>query len=149
MNVPTRQIPLALFYIQLIACTRRGTVASYEPEAKLFRILGNPARLDLLDCLSAGEACVCHLEALLGMRQAYLSQHLAVLRQAGLVQGRRQGLNIYYRLAEPRLLLVLEAAHALTRHSRLTRRPPATSVPDCPCPKCSQAAAAHPRNSQS
>jgi DNA-binding transcriptional ArsR family regulator len=60
-------------------------VARSEPEARLFRILSNPARLDLLACLRDGEACVCHLEAALGLRQAYISQQLAVLRQAGLV----------------------------------------------------------------
>lgn len=111
-------------------------MAYSEPEAKLFRILSHPARLDLLACLREGEACVCHLEAALGLRQAYISQQLAILRQAGLVQDRREGLNIYYRLAEPRLLPVLDAARQVTGPSR---RPQAVAVPDCPCPKCSAA----------
>ena len=112
------------------------------PEARLFRILSNPARLDVLACLRDGEACVCHLEAALGLRQAYISQQLAVLRQAGLVQDRREGLNIYYRLAEPRLLPVLEAARQATGQTGPARRPRAVAVADCPCPKCNAAATA-------
>lgn len=110
-----------------------------EPEARLFRILSHPARLDLLACLRAGEACVCHLEAALGLRQAYISQQLAVLRQAGLVQDRREGLNIYYRVAAPQLFAVLEAAREATGHNQRAHRPRAATVPDCPCPKCSPA----------
>jgi DNA-binding transcriptional ArsR family regulator len=117
-------------------------VARSEPEARLFRILSNPARLDLLACLRDGEACVCHLEAALGLRQAYISQQLAVLRQAGLVQDRREGLNIYYRLAEPRILPVLEAARQATGQTGPARRPRTVAVPDCPCPKCNAATTA-------
>ena len=114
-------------------------MAYSEPEAKLFRILSHPARLNLLACLREGEACVCHLEAALGLRQAYISQQLAILRQAGLVQDRREGLNIYYRLAEPRLLRVLDAARQVTGPSRRAQQPRTVAVPDCPCPKCNAA----------
>jgi DNA-binding transcriptional ArsR family regulator len=62
-------------------CTQR--------QADLFRALMHPARLAILDLLRAGEACVCHLEAHLGYRQAYLSQQLAILRTAGLIRDSR------------------------------------------------------------
>jgi DNA-binding transcriptional ArsR family regulator len=58
---------------------------SYDSQVKLFKALMHPARLAILNVLRTGEACVCHMEAALGYRQAYLSQQLMVLRDAGLV----------------------------------------------------------------
>lgn len=52
--------------------------------ADLFRLLGQPVRLRILLAIGTGEACVCHLEAHLGLRQALISQYLMVLRDAGL-----------------------------------------------------------------
>ena len=56
----------------------------YMNEITLLKALSHPARLAILEALRQGEACVCHLEALFGWRQAYLSQQLMVLRAAGL-----------------------------------------------------------------
>jgi len=79
----------------------------YQEPAQLFHILSHPARLAILDILRQGEECVCHIQSLLGKRQAYVSQQLMVLRDAGLVASRKQGLNVFYRLAEPRVADVL------------------------------------------
>jgi ArsR family transcriptional regulator len=108
----------------------------YTPQATLFRALTHPARLAILDVLREGEACVCHLEASLGYRQAYISQHLMVLREAGLVQDRREGWNIYYRVTEPRVFAVLDAAQTTTGEARKVARRKWTQVKACPCPKC-------------
>ena len=79
--------------------------------AQFISVLGQPVRLQLLLSIGAGEVCVCHLEAHLGLRQAAVSQHLMVLRDTGLVMARREGRNIYYRLASPEILdLVCQAA---------------------------------------
>lgn len=79
--------------------------------ASLLRLLGQPARLRILLAIAEEEACVCHLEALLGYRQAYISQHLMALRAAGLVASRREGRNIFYRLVVPSARdLILQAA---------------------------------------
>jgi len=56
-----------------------------EDSAALFKLLSHPSRLAILQVLRDGEECVCHMEAALGLRQAYISQQLMVLRQAGLV----------------------------------------------------------------
>ena len=77
---------------------------------QLFRSLGQPARLEILLAIGAGEACVCHLEAALGQRQAYISQQLMALRHAGLVSARREGRNIFYRLAKPEILGFIQEA---------------------------------------
>jgi DNA-binding transcriptional ArsR family regulator len=111
-----------------------------EPEADLFQILRHPARLELLDCLREGEACVCHLEAALGLRQAYISQQLTVLRQAGLVQDRREGLNIHYYVAEPLIYPVLDAARQATGQRGQAIKPRRRTAQPCACPKCNSQA---------
>lgn len=100
----------------------------------LFRVLAHPARLAILEELRAGEQCVCHLEAVLGFRQAYLSQQLGVLRAAGLVEDRRDGWNIFYRVSAPQVYDVLQAAAALGVTSQGSNREQAEKL--CPCPKC-------------
>ena len=108
-----------------------------EQISKLLSLIGQPARIQILLIIGAQEACVCHLEAVLGMRQASISQHLMVLRKAGLVTTHRDGRNIFYRLAQPEVVDVLRQAAQLTGSSldalnALTLRP----VQNCPCPQC-------------
>ncbi len=107
-------------------------MASYDGTAKLFRTLMHPARLEILDVLRDGEHCVCHLEAALGYRQAYISQQVSVLRAAGLIQERRDGLNRYYRVMQPQVFAVLDAAQPLAGNKKSKRR----AVTACPCPQC-------------
>ena len=90
--------------------TNRNARHEAETTARLFKALMHPCRLAILDILRGGEACVCHLEAALGYRQAYISQHLMMLREAGLVQGRREGYNVYYHVNRPEVYAVLDAA---------------------------------------
>ncbi|MHB8088292.1 MAG: ArsR/SmtB family transcription factor [Anaerolineaceae bacterium] len=72
--------------------------------AKFFDLLGQPSRLQIVLAIGSGDALVCQLCAISGNRQAYISQQLMELRKGGLVITRRQGRNIYYRLAEPQFL---------------------------------------------
>jgi ArsR family transcriptional regulator len=68
--------------------------------ARVFKALGDEARLKVLHLVHDREVCVCDLMDLLGMPQATLSHHLAVLSQAGLVTARKQGRWNYYRATE-------------------------------------------------
>lgn len=77
------------------------------------KLLGNPERLLLLCQLSQGESCVSDLEAALEIRQPTLSQQLAVLRSMDAVATRREGKNIYYRVADDKLLQVLALLYRL------------------------------------
>ena len=77
------------------------------------KLLANEERLLLLCQLSQGELCVSELEEQLGIRQPTLSQQLGVLRTEGVVQTRRDGKRIYYRVADPELLRVLGALYAI------------------------------------
>jgi ArsR family transcriptional regulator len=78
------------------------------------------------------------LEAALGLRQAYISQHLMALRQAGLVTARRDGRNIYYRLANPSLLSFIRQAgeQAGLEPAQMAQARIPALPPDCPCPHC-------------
>lgn len=102
----------------------------HQTQAELFKALAHPARLHILTLLRQGEVCVCHIEAALGRRQAYVSQQLMVLRDAGLVASRKSGLQVYYRLADARVEAVLAAVYG----PPATGRPPA--LEGCPCPAC-------------
>lgn len=106
----------------------------YSPPANLFKALMHPARLEILEILRDGEECVCHLEAVLDCRQAYISQHLMFLREAGLVEDRREGTRIYYRVIKPEVFNLVDAAIQLSGMKLVQREN--TKVDNCPCPKC-------------
>ena len=119
----------------------------FEPHARLFRTLMHPARLAILEMLRDREECVCHLEAALGYRQAYISQQLMVLRDAGLVKDRREGWNNYYRVVQSEIFAVIEAAGAVTSGGRRrgARLPRPATLDNCPCPRCAPEAQPVPR----
>jgi DNA-binding transcriptional ArsR family regulator len=110
-------------------------MTNFNPPANIFKVLMHPARLLILEILHDGEQCVCHLEAVLGCRQAYISQHLMVLREAGLVEDRRDGARIFYRVIRPEVFELVEYANKLSgvQPIQVNR----TKVTDCPCLKCS------------
>jgi ArsR family transcriptional regulator len=82
--------------------------------ADIFALIGQPARLHILLAIGCERACVCQLESLLGQRQAYISQQLMLLRDAGLVETERSGRYVFYRVTDPRWLdLVKQAAGIL------------------------------------
>jgi DNA-binding transcriptional ArsR family regulator len=98
----------------------------------LFKAFSHPARLAILEELRKGEHCVCHLEAMLSARQSYVSQQLAVLREAGLITDRRDGWNVYYQVKDARVFELLDAAYAMTGTKSETH----PVVHGCPCPRC-------------
>ncbi len=106
--------------------------------SQLFRVLGQPSHLEILLAIGTSEACVCHLEAATGLRQAYISQHLMALRSEGLVVARRDGRNIFYRLKNTGLLdLVRKGAGVMGKadvEAALDRL--AEPLAHCPCPHC-------------
>jgi ArsR family transcriptional regulator len=91
--------------------------------AALCKALSDETRLRILALLGDGEICVCHIHGGLRLPQPMISRHLAYLRKAGLVEVRRQGIWMYYRLAVLRSAVLNEvlhaALHALT-HAEVT-----------------------------
>lgn len=76
----------------------------YELHADICRILSHAKRLEILNTLRDKEMSVGELKNLTGLAKANLSQHLAVLRQRKIVTTRREGINIYYRIASPKVI---------------------------------------------
>jgi len=66
--------------------------------AKVFKALGHPSRLLMVEALGEGEKCVCELRELVGSDISTISKHLSVLKEAGVVQDERRGTSIYYSL---------------------------------------------------
>ena len=107
----------------------------YESQGEFLKAVSHPTRLAILDILRDGEQCVCHMEATLDLRQAYISQQLMVLKEVGLVEARRDGLNLYYRVIKPEIFNVLDALGSVT--GIITKLPAHQHARvDCPCPKC-------------
>jgi len=69
--------------------------------ADAFKALGHPLRVKIVDMLASGEKCVCELFEALSVSQPSVSQHLNVMRVAGVVRCQKRGANVYYRLAAP------------------------------------------------
>ncbi len=115
-------------------------MTSMDSQAKLFKALMHPVRLEILDLLREGEECVCHMEAHLGYRQAYISQQLAVLKETGVIEDRRDGWNVFYRVIAPQVFTLLDAASEIT-HSpgNQPEQVQDKKVRACPCPKCQPA----------
>jgi DNA-binding transcriptional ArsR family regulator len=86
--------------------------AAAEAACALMKALSNPDRLLLLCELAEGERNVGELQELVGIQQPTLSQQLAVLREEELVATRREGKNIYYSIADARVLAVLQVLYA-------------------------------------
>ena len=76
----------------------------FELHAEVCKTLSNPMRLRIINELQDGEMTVGALAKKFGIRQAHLSQHLAVLRQRGVVKTRRDGPNIYYGISNPKIV---------------------------------------------
>lgn len=88
---------------------------AYRWQARVMKALAHPTRLAILSLLREGEVCVCELEPALGLGQANISQHLAILRGANLVTSRRDGLRVVYRIIDERLFEVLDTLSSISR----------------------------------
>jgi DNA-binding transcriptional ArsR family regulator len=87
--------------------------------ATRFRALSDPRRLTLLSALQEKERCVGELALLTGRPQPNVSQHLASLARAGLVEGRREGNRVFYRIADPFVVRICDAVcESLIAHAR-------------------------------
>jgi DNA-binding transcriptional ArsR family regulator len=84
--------------------------AVYEVKAQLFKTLGHPARIRILEVLSDGPRSVSALQPDVGIESSHLSQQLAVLRRAGVVDSDRDGSSVIYTIADPQILDLLAVA---------------------------------------
>jgi len=75
----------------------------YEIKARIIAVLANPKRLEIVDLLGHRERTVSELTEALGLAQAATSRHLAVMRKTGIVETRKEGNFVHYRLADPKI----------------------------------------------
>ena len=108
--------------------------SEYTELANRIKLLAHPERLRILDAVRREPECVCHLATLLEKPQPYVSQQLRILRQAGVIIDEKDGLNVYYRLADTEINMWLN--HILGEPTGVNRHQP---VDLCPCPKCAVA----------
>jgi ArsR family transcriptional regulator len=111
------------------------------PEKSISRLLdtiGKPPRILILMAIGEGEACVCHLEAILGFKQAYISQNLMALRKAKLLKSRREGRFVFYKVSDRRLLSLIKKAGEIagTPAEELHSLDRSSQLPNCCCPNC-------------
>lgn len=78
--------------------------STYERNAEIYKLLANPKRLEILNILKRQELAVEELVRALKLPKANVSQHLALLRHARLVTARRNGLNVYYKISDPKIV---------------------------------------------
>ena len=83
---------------------RRLDAASVEAVSEVFRLLGDPTRVRILDALTHGERCVCDLAALVGLTESAMSHQLRLLRNTRIVRSRREGRMIFYALDDKHVL---------------------------------------------
>ncbi len=100
----------------------------YQDVCDVLQVFSHPVRLQILDELRTGEACVCHLQELVHRPQPYVSQQLGQLREAELVADRQDGLFVYYSLVDSDVERIVEVMLG----------PPEARGPieACSCPRC-------------
>ena len=108
--------------------------------ANLLKHLSHPTRVRILTAIGEGEACVCHLESVLGLRQAYISQHLMTMRSEEILTTTREGRFIFYRLKDPQLLELLRMAAQLAGVEKELESiiESDNNTVNCCCPKCTK-----------
>lgn len=85
----------------------------YKRKAMVLKAMAHPSRLAMLEALAKGEQCVCHLQRLVGSDMSTVSKHLSVLKAAGLVEDRKEGLWVHYRLTCPCVLEFMTCIEAV------------------------------------
>jgi DNA-binding transcriptional ArsR family regulator len=94
-----------------------GQQPIYVAKAEFFRVLGHPARVRILELLRDGERSVGELQAELRLDSSGTSQHLGVLRRQGVLESRKEGTSVFYRVRDPRTFQLLESARQILTSS--------------------------------
>jgi len=85
----------------------------YKQKATIIKAMAHPSRLMMIDALAEGERCVCELQQLVGADLSTVSKHLSVMKSAGIVTDRKEGLKVFYRLRVPCVLRFFDCVEAV------------------------------------
>ena len=108
-------------------------MTDYERLAQRLKLMAHPERLRMLDILRRSPECVCHLEALMGRPQPYISQQVRLLHRAGVLKSEKRGQNTFYRVSDPEMLVWLnQVLGPVLAEEREIHQ----ALPECVCPKC-------------
>ncbi len=89
------------------------TQAQFEARAKVMKAMAHPSRLFIIERLSLGEHCVCELRDMIGADLSTVSKHLSVLKDAGIVDTEKRGVQVFYRLKVPCILNFMTCVEAV------------------------------------
>ena len=98
--------------------TSKPSTARFKPQAQMFKALGHPGRLLMVDELSRGERCVCELAALVGSEMPTASRHLSLLKNAGIVDDEKRGAQVFYRLVTPCVMNFFQCVASVKEKAR-------------------------------
>ena len=101
-------------------------------KAELFKALAHPARIKILEHLRSGERTVSELQVLLDLESSTVSQQLAILRARSIVEGRKQGTSVYYRVPDPLIFDLLDVARRIFANHVVGLQAMADEEPDFP-----------------
>jgi ArsR family transcriptional regulator len=99
-----------------------------EMQAEICKTLTNPKRIEILNALKNGEKTVTELVAALGASKANVSQHLALMRLKGILTTRRNGVNIYYRVSNPKVIAACTLMKEVLYEQHAARKKTVTSI---------------------
>ena len=103
--------------------------AKFKNQARIIKALAHPTRLFIVDELSRGERCVCELKDMIGVEMPTVSRHLSVLRNAGILEDEKRGLQVFYSLRVPCVLNFFKCVKAVQRdHCKPARRGTASEM---------------------
>jgi len=88
---------------------------AYKQRALIVKAMAHSSRLMMIDALAEGEKCVCDLQQLVGADLSTVSKHLSVMKNAGIVADRKEGLKVFYRLRVPCILRFFDCVEAVLR----------------------------------
>jgi len=96
---------------------KRKTRMRWEAKAKIIKAMAHPVRLFIVDQLFQKSRCVCELTEMIGADTSTVSKHLSVLKAAGIVSGRKQGLQVHYTLKVPCIIDFFGCVEKVQRRS--------------------------------
>lgn len=109
-------------------------------KAELFKVLAHPTRIHILDLLRGGERTVSELQLALGLEASSVSQQLAMLRAKHVVEGRKEGTSVFYRVVDAQVFTLLDVAreifgnHFITLQAMVESEPMEDGLPRPPAP---------------
>ena len=98
------------------------TQALFDAKARVIKAMGHPTRLFIIHQLSYGEHCVCELRDMVEADLSTVSKHLTVLRNAGIVEDDKRGVQVFYRLKVPCVLNFMNCIEAVLQRAAAEQR---------------------------